>query len=292
MHNEIGRVVDRSVAPEAIAAGSTALKESNRIHETDKHVAADVSDANFANRLFLRLVAKSRSFKNVDFKYSIFDTCYLRGCAFDSCDFTGCRFSGTSLHGSTFSGCKFDYAMFERTLIDSSVLDTQCPGFENLKQRFARTLRMNFQQLGDAHAVNKAVKVELEATEAHLKKAWWSNESYYRKKYASWRRVQAFLDWVKFKALDHLWGNGESAPKLLRAALIILLLMTLTTTVWFKDGRRPASYWEALCEAPQVFFGTLSPRGYASGYLTAVVFIRLVIIALFLAIIVKRYNRR
>ena len=50
--------------------------------------------------------------------------------------------------------------------------------------KFARTLRMNYQQLGFAESVNKAIQIELQATEIHLYKAWRSNEAYYRKKYA------------------------------------------------------------------------------------------------------------
>ena|ERR1700733_3357860 len=127
------------------------LTESNRTHQTDKKFDSDVADAKFANQLFLRLVAKGKTFTRVDFKYSIFDACYLRNCTFDSCDFTGCRFVGTNLYGSIFSGCKFEYCLFERTIVDDHVLDTECPGQENLKMRFARTLRMNYQQLGDAN---------------------------------------------------------------------------------------------------------------------------------------------
>ena len=68
----------------------------------------------------------------MDFKYTIFDTCYFRNCVFDSCDFTGCRFSGTNLIGATFDGCKFDYVILERTQVDNEILDVGCPGWENL----------------------------------------------------------------------------------------------------------------------------------------------------------------
>ncbi len=97
----------------------------------------------------------------MDFKYCVFDGCYLRQCTFDSCDFTGCRFVGSSFHGSTFTGCKFDYAAFERTIITSDILDTCCPPFENLKLRFARTLRTNYEALGDSDAVNKALSARI-----------------------------------------------------------------------------------------------------------------------------------
>ena len=186
------------------------LKPNDRIPHVDQKFDEDVADQEFSNRLFVRLVATKQRFTRVDFKYSIFELCYLRNCVFDSCDFVGCRFISSTLDGSAFSGCKFDYATFERTGIDGDILSSGCPGHENLKMRFARTLRMNYQQLGDAKSANSAIKVELQATEAHLHKAWNSNESYYRQKYRGYRRVQMFTDWVAFKALDSVWGNGES----------------------------------------------------------------------------------
>lgn len=268
------------------------LPDSNRIIQTDKKFDADVSNGQFANQLFVRLVAKGKRFTNVDFKYTIFDTCYLRNCMFDSCDFTGCRFAGTNMYGSSFSGCKFDYATFERTVVDNDILDTGCPGHENLKMRFARALRMNYQQLGEAKSVNKAIGVELQATEVHLHKAWKSNESYYRKKYSGWKRAKAFVEWTKFKALDLIWGNGESVLKLLRATLLVLFLMSLIDVLGFRDPQHLDSYTKAFLEAPQVFLGTLSPSHYPSEYLAAVLFIRLIAIGFFMAIIIKRLNRR
>ncbi len=268
------------------------LSNSNRIHETDRKFDSDVQNAKFVNHLFLRLVAKGKRFMSVDFRYTIFDTCYLRNCNFDSCDFTGCRFVGTSLYGSSFAGCKFDYSSFERTVIDNDILDTGCPGHENLKMRFARALRMNYQQLGDATSANKAIGVELQATEVYLHKAWHSNESYYRKKYAGWKRVGAFTEWIEFKVLDLIWGNGESATKLLRVVLVVLLLMSLYDVIAFRDVQRLGSYAQAFVEAPQVLLGTLSPNHYSNLYLTVVLIVRLVALGFFMAIIIKRFNRR
>ncbi len=184
--------------------------DSGKKVAVDKRFSCDELNSYFSNYVFTRLVAVSITFRNVDFRYSFFDSCYLRNCSFDSCDFTGCRFANTYLPGGKFSGCKFDYATFDKTLVDANILDTECPGHENLKMRFARSLRMNFQQLGDAEAVNKAMKVELAATEVHLKKAWHSNESYYRDHHPGFlSRSLAFIVWLKFKMLDFVWGNGE-----------------------------------------------------------------------------------
>ena len=197
------------------------LVSSNRKHVVDQRFDTDVSNTEYSNKLFLRIVAKGRRFENVDFKYTIFDTTYLRNCVFDSCDFTGCRFVGVNFYGAKFTGCKFDYATFERTIIASNVLDTCCPGWDNLKLKFARTLRINFQQLGDSKSANKAIKVELDATEVHLKKSWRSNESYYRNKYRRWKRIGKFFEWLNFKVLDFVWGNGESTYKLTRSVVLL-----------------------------------------------------------------------
>jgi len=168
-----------------------------------------------------------------------------------------CRFVSTQLPGASFSGCKFDYATFERTFIDARVLDTECPGHENLRWRFARTLRINFQQLGDAAAVNKAMKVELGAAEIHLKKAWQSNESYYRSHHAGFvSRATAFVEWVKFKALDFVWGNGENLFRLFRSVLIILALMTVVDAMANGDTTLVQSYFAGFGRSFEVFFGS------------------------------------
>jgi hypothetical protein len=268
------------------------LSESGLVQQIDKLLEDNGLSGSFANHLFVRLVAKDKRFTKVDFKKSIFDTCYLRNCKFESCDFTGCRFVATNLHGSTFSGCKFDYSAFERTFVDADILDTECPGYENLKWAFARTLRMNYQQLGDAASVNKAMGVELQASKIHKWKAWRSNESYYRKKYAGGKRVAAFFNWMSFTILDFVWGNGESLLKLLRAIGLFLVGISVIDVMAFRDNGRLSSYLHALGDAPQIFLGTLSPCNYWVSYLTFIVFIRLIAIGLFLSIIIKRYNRR
>jgi hypothetical protein len=268
------------------------LSHSDLVSQIDKKFTEDVSDKQFSNQLFMRLVAKKKRFTNVDFKQSIFDSCYLRNCVFDSCDFTGCRFIGSNLGGSVFSGCKFDYATFDKTAVDNDILSEGCPGHENLKMRFARTLRMNYQQLGDAKSVNKAIAVELQATEAHLHKAWKSTESYYRNKYRGYKRFQVFTEWTAFKVLDVLWGNGESAWKLLRAIVIALFAVSLIDAIAFRDRGLLSSYGRALLDAPQIFLGTISQGSYPRLCLTLIMLFRLGVFGFLTAIIVKRLNRR
>ena len=269
------------------------LIPSGKKIKTDEKFDSDEANSRFMNHVFVRLVAMRKKFTRVDFRYSYFDNCYLRDCHFDSCDFTGCRFVNTQLPGAKFSGCKFDYATFDKTLIDPNILDTECPGLENIKSRFARTLRTNFQQLGDAPAANKAMKVELSATEVHLKKAWYSNESYYRSHHpGALGRIKAFLAWFEFKTLDLVWGNGENLFRLIRSVLVVLMLMTVGDAIYHGDPRLISTYFVSFKNSFEVFFGTLTPDEYGKGYLALLTCIRLVVVGFFLSIIIKKFNRR
>ena len=64
------------------------------------------------------------------------------------------RFYGVSLHRKHFiwfelsTGCRLDYALFERTVVDNDLLRNRMPRDENLKMRFARSLRMNSDNWG------------------------------------------------------------------------------------------------------------------------------------------------
>ncbi|WP_202925539.1 pentapeptide repeat-containing protein [Edaphobacter sp. 12200R-103] len=249
-------------------------------------------EENFDYKFFLRVAAKDKKFQNVSFKYTIFDSCYFRKCIFESCDFTGCRFLATNFNGATFLDCKFDYATFEKTLIADDVLDVNCPAGENIRAKFARTLRINYQQLGEARSANKAMGVELDATKTHLYKAWRSQERYFRAKYRGLTRLQFFFSWLSFNILDVLWGNGESILKLVRSILIFLVILALVDTFKFRDPGLVRSYWRALVEAPQTFLGTRVPPNFSHSALTLILSVRLIMFGALTSLIIKRYGRR
>lgn len=273
---------------------------SNSLMPSERQICVDKKfgfratiETHFQNHLFQRLVAKEVRFEGVDFSYTIFDTCYLRKCTFQNCNFTGCRFTASNFYGSSFTGCKFDYAVFERTLVDHEILDVGCPGPENLKLKFARTLRTNFQSIGDATSVNRAITVELDATREHFWKGWRSPESYYRAKYKGWSRAKMFLQWSNFKLWDYVWGNGESSWKLVRALAVMLAGMAVADVFLAGKNRLMLTgYFESIFDVPAIFFGVKSPQSYPELYLAIILFVRLVMVAFFLSIIIKRFSRR
>ena len=158
------------------------LEKGNRDVITDFYVPKDIVDEpdDFRYKIFERLNAIKITFKNVSFLHCVFDGCYFNNCVFDTCDFTGCKFTGSNFHQTAFRGCDFRFTLFEHSQLDDDIVISEAPREENLRMHFARSLRMNYQQIGDAKAVNKAIKVELNATSIYLYKSWRSGETYYK----------------------------------------------------------------------------------------------------------------
>ncbi|MFH0782886.1 MAG: pentapeptide repeat-containing protein [Pseudomonadota bacterium] len=259
---------------------------------SDQAIVQDLQGVNLQNKQFERLVATKKRFTDCNFSYSKFESAYLRNCTFDSCKFIGCKFMQSNLRGSKFEGCVFDYAEFSQTQVEQEILDMGCPGQENLQQKFARTLRVNFHQIGDTVAANKAIKIELEAGRVHLHKAWRSRESYYRKKYPGVKRLGAFFEWLEFVLLDAFWGNGESSVKLLRTLVFVGLAIALGDVYFLKDPLLLDSYLSAAKNAPQVFLGIVQPNGFSGLVLAGIAAVRYVMLACLVSILVKRFSRR
>ena len=268
------------------------LTANTRTRSEDQRFGQDEANASYASFIFVRLVAKNKVFRNVDFRYCIFESCYLRDCTFVSCNLIGCRFLSTNLRGSQFSGCDFAYATFDKTIIADDILDRECPVRENQRASFARSLRVNYQQLGEARSVNKAIRVELQATRTHLHKAWRSQESYYRRKYAGWKRLVSFVNWLSFAVLDALWGNGESVPKLLWSVFCLFVGMAIYHAFRVAGPALVSSYGKGLQFAPEVFLGIRTFTQYPYWYTTVILAIRLLLFAALTSILFKRLSRR
>lgn len=287
-HPSTTRTRENSVLPPSVAKG-------NREVITDHYFKDDVREEPkaFAYKVFVRLNAKKKlAFTKVSFQHCVFDSCYINNCTFNSCDFTGARFIGSNFHQSSFAGCKFDYAIFERCHIDDDILEGEAPLPENLRMRFARTLRMNYQQIGDAKAVNRAISLELQATSIYLYKSWRSRESYFRRKYEGVRKVGQFFRWLEFWMLNFVWGNGESIIKLIRSIAILLVAIALYDTTSHGDHESLLAYWTSLKAAPPVFLGVVAPNHYPATVLSAIAACRFISVALLTALLVKRFGRR
>lgn len=268
------------------------MTDSHREKIEDKIIESDLNKSNFHNKIFLRIGSKGRTFSEVDFSHTYFEHCYFRKCVFNSCNFNGCKFINCNFTGSSFPGSEFDYAIFDKTIIENEILDNNCPSEDNLTLKFARALRINYQGIGDSESVNKAIRIELRATKIHLYDAWKSKKAYYRKKYHGWDRFKMFISWINFKFQELIWGNGENIWHLFRTGFFIWVAMTSIDVIYFKNPVLLTDYWESFAEAPTIFFGISSPVQYSKLYLSFIVLVRLIGFALFMSIILKRFNRR
>lgn len=275
--------------------GSEVLKKGNREQIVDYYVAKNLTaeSADFSYKILTRLnAAKKTAFHKVSFVHAVFEGCYFNQCFFDSCDFTGARFIGCNFHQTSFAGCKFAYATFERCQIDDDILSKEAPLEDNLRMRFARTLRMNYQQIGDAKAVNKAISFELQATESYLYKSWASGETYYREKYRGIVIVRQFWHWICFRILDFIWGNGESIRKLLRSFVLAFVVIGLSEGATSGDPWNLRKYLLGIQHAPAVFFGVAGAGSFGPTAASVIAATRLVGMAFLTAILIKRLGRR
>lgn len=265
---------------------------NGRTKEEDVSFCRNMSYEQVDNRVFIRGVAKGKKFEHVSFNYCIFDVCYFRNCVFTHCEFVGCRFIGTSFNGSKFICCDLRYAIFERTQVDVNSLTESAPNEENLRAKFFRNLRVNYQQQGDTESVNFVIRQELMATRNHLSKAWRSEEEYYRNKYQSLSRVGKFFEWLLFVILDWIWGNGESLKRLLLTVLIIFACILWYLTLNVSGDVTLKIFFEKAKETPLVFFGIQKITGDNDGVFALIYFIRLVVFGLFMSLLVKKISRR
>lgn len=144
------------------------LKEHKKTVIENKEFCGEVQNEELSAKEFIRVFAVGVAFIDVNFKQCDFSECYFRNCRFIRCDFTGANIKESNLRGSQFEKCKFQYTTWEKTLLDEHFLDICLPSEENLARDLARSLRVNFSQIGNYEAVNKAASIEVNLTGQHL----------------------------------------------------------------------------------------------------------------------------
>ena len=152
----------------------------------------------------------------------------------------------------------------------------------------ARSLRVNFSQIGNYEAVNKAASIEVSLTGQHLYNAAYSRQSYYRSKYKGWSRVMHAVRHARWKALDLLWGNGESIVRVASAGLAFIVVTALA----LMQGDSKVLFSDALWSTFSHFWGVQGGTAIPGSYAVTLTVIRYVLLGLFMAILVKRLSRR
>jgi hypothetical protein len=263
-----------------------------QIIETKKYFY--IEDLKYINYLFTRAVATNFLFINIDFSKTFFENCYLKDCRFLNCKFEGAKFSNSNLQGSYFKDCNFDYVTFEKTFVDFEIFEC-APKWDNLRFRFARSLKLNYASIGDYIKASKAVTIELQATISHLRSSWSSGDKYYFKKYGGLeKRTLQLYKWAKVNFLDFIWGNGESLTRLIRFNFIIFFILSVVEVFASPSKYGFVEFLETFfINIPSVYFGLqVDNLNYSNYILLPLTVLRLASFALLMSIITKKYNRR
>jgi uncharacterized protein YjbI with pentapeptide repeats len=255
----------------------------------DKEFSEDVSDENYSRKDISRVFAVGKTFTKVNFSQSSLSSCYFRNCRFIKCNFTGTAFKESYLKGSSFPESSLKYTTFSGSQLDEAILDNCLPAEENLARDFVRNLRVNFTQVGNYEAVNKASSIEVKLTGIHLHKAAYSREAYYRgkDKYKGLGRVKAVLSHAKWKFLDLLWGNGESLFKIFMSSLAFILFVA---SIIFMTS--PSSFSDTTISVFYNFWGVKPDIDIARPYIVLLTVVRLLFFSLFVSVLVKRLAKR
>jgi hypothetical protein len=263
------------------------LKEHKKELIEDKELLSDVRTGDLSQKRLHRIFAVRKTFHEVSFKQSEITECYMRNCRFIGCDFTGANISNSNFYGSRYDDCRFEYSTWSHTLIDEEFLRNCLPSEENLARDLTRSLRVNFSQIGNYSAVNKAASIEVKLTGEHLFNAAYSRQSHYRKKHKGWKRVGYGLSHARWKTLDLLWGNGES----LRRIFVTSLAIIVVAAIFLAWGSTKYNWSSALGTATTAFWG-IQNDSLPWSYLVSVTVARYILAGLFLAVLIKRLSRR
>lgn len=263
------------------------MKECGKKAVKDQEIEslADKDDA--SRHEFVRIYAVGKTFKGVVFKQCNFLSCYFRNCRFIDCDFTGALFKESNFIGSQFTNCKFHYSFWDKTIVDEAILDSCLPSEENLARDLVRSLRVNFAQIGNYDAVNRAAAIEVKLTGKHLYNAAYSKQGYYRKKYQGLARLQMCLRHASWKGLDLLWGNGESLLRVVLWGIVTILAVAAALMT-----RSDLGAWDGIGTATSMFWGVKATANVPQDLAVLSTIIRFILFGLFMAILVKRLARR
>ncbi|WP_423841643.1 pentapeptide repeat-containing protein [Actinobacillus equuli] len=226
----------------------------------------------------------------MNFEHSIFSYCSMRNVSFQNCSFINCQFEYCDFKDSCFINCDLRYSKFVSTYVDIDILNSS-PREHNLKLKFARNLRVNFDSLGLEKYKRKAQKMELEAQREFLYKCWSSEDSYYDKKYSSIQKTYKFLEWIKFKLNDWIWGHGESIKKCIISTLLFLLLISLYITL-----SSSTKFYETTIYVIAYFIGSIDnnslPNYFSLCTKSIIIILRIISSGLLLSILIQNLSKR
>lgn len=252
-----------------------------------------VSAENFASATIEWMRGKQITFRDCDFSHSLVKSSYFHRATFIRCKFVGTAFVDTNLRGAKFEWCDFEYATFRNTPVLVREVLKNAPNWENARRELARSLRKNYDALGDVDSAREAFFAEMEASCEHWRSAARGVTQYYIGHYQTMARLIAGLRYVSLTFSRWTWGYGESP---LRLAISILVLNVLLALALVRDtGCSNLPMLQALSLQLQTFLGAVDPASTCKpspGFMALETFCRLVTLGLVGTLVVRRFAGR
>jgi hypothetical protein len=263
-------------------------------------ITHDVVGADLSYFHFQDVEAKGIKISKCKFQHCVFERCYFRNITFEDCDFTGARFIDSNLRGSILITCQLEYTFYKTTVLDRAQFAANLPIWENVRAEVARSLRTNSYGLGDTEGVNYFIIVEMNGTLEHWWKAFLQKESYYKKKYPGFWRIQALGRYTFYYVDRLLWGHGERPLRILCNILFLLFASAIGLTLAsspsignLQVGFLVHRFLASLRSVSWIFLGAPIPvTQIPSILILLLVAMRYISIALFVGILSKRFSQR
>lgn len=192
------------------------------------------------------------------------------------------------MKGTSFPESTFKYTTFSSSQLDDTILDNHLPVEENLARDFVRALRVNFSQVGNYEAVNKAALIEVKLTGKHLYKAAYSREKYYRKKdkYTGIGRIKAIVSHIIWKFSYLFWGDGESIWRIFISSIVFVLFVSFFITITSSN-----TCLDTIISVIYNFFG-VEDLNITKPYIAVLTVGRLLLFGALVSVFVKKRSKR
>ena len=246
------------------------------------------------------------TFANNSLKASTFDQCtfinvafvgvYFRDTILTKCRFEGCKFINCDMSRVDIRSCdvKF-YNTFQQTPVPYNRISESLPSEGNLRQALCENLSREASRVGEFGDAGRFRAAALQGQLRFLRAVVARNIPYYRDKYDQTDQVQAFLNLVKLRLFNAVWGGTRSHWIVLRNWLLLAAIAFVTFALLGRDSvGTDSTWWRA------GFYGALAtipitpPHDYALTdpslqVLTVVIrFLGLIFAAIFAALLFAR----
>lgn len=186
----------------------------------------ELEDVTVKNSILKNLGMNKAKFRNSRFTQTTFENCYFRNAEFHGVDLTGAKFINCNLEKTKFRICTLRYVEFSNCKINLDEILGNLPAESNLKIGLLKQLYMNMSSSADRKVCDKILLLILEEEKQDLKNKFKAKNSYY-KDLQTLDRLGFLCKYVLNSINDFVWGYGIKIGKLIRFAILTIILFGL-----------------------------------------------------------------